>query len=390
MGAGRHKLTATAIRAFGPGTYQDGAGLMLVKTETGGFWRWRFQADKRRRDMGLGAWPDLSLAEARKARDRWAAVLAQGIDPLAERERIRDDERAHAARHDPTLAEAVDEVFAAIQPTLRGGGARGRWRSPLDTHVLPAIGRERLSRLTAANLRDCLKPIWRTKHPTAEKAVQRLGVVFRRGRLMGLPCDPFVVEQARHMLGEVRHQVQHIAATPWQAIPALYARLGNGPSHLCLRLLILTAVRSDAGRGLRFDEVDGDLWTVPAERMKGAEGAVRDFRVPMTPAALAVVAEAREAAEGPFAFASRTGNPITTRGLEKALNSLGEAGRPHGFRSSFKDWTRETGLVPWEVAETALAHKVGGVVERAYARSDLLDQRREAMRLWADWVTSAP
>lgn len=340
--------------------------------------------------MGLGSWPDLTLAAARASRDRWAAVLAQGIDPIAERERIREAERAAASKVEPTLAEAVDEVFAAIQPTLRDGGDRGRWRSPLDRHVLPKIGTVRLSRLTAADLRDCLKPIWRTKHPTAEKAAQRLGIVFKRGRLMGYVCDPFTVEQARHMLGEVRHQVQHIIATPWQAIPALYARLDNkGPAHLCLRLLILTAVRSDAGRGLRFDEVDGDVWTVPSERMKGVEGAVRDFRVPMTPAALAVLAEAQEAAEGPLAFASSTGNPVTTRGLEKSLDHLGEAGRPHGFRSSFKDWTRATGGATWEVAETQLAHKVGGVVERAYARDDLLDQRREAMVRWAAFVTGA-
>lgn len=206
---------------------------------------------------------------------------------------------------------------------------------------------------------------------------------------MGMPCDPFTVEQAVERLGEWRHAPVHIASTPWRDVPALYARLANeGPSHLCLRLMILTAVRSDAARGLRFDEVVGDVWTVPASRMKGTEGKVGPFRVPLVPAALAVLEEAGKAATGPLAFAGTTGNPVSTTALEKALNALGEAGRPHGFRSSFKDWTRETGLATWEVAETALAHKVSGAVERSYARSDLLDQRREAKTLWAAHVTS--
>lgn len=388
-GRTRHRLTATALKAAGPGRHQDGAGLFLEKSETAASWVYRYSLHGRRREMGLGPWPELSLAEARKARDRWAAVLASGLDPIVERERQREEERRAAAKAEPTLADAVEQVYEAIRPTLRDGGERGRWLSPLATHVLPALGERRLSTIHAEDVRDALKPIWRTKHPTADKAIQRLGIVLRRGKRMKLPCDPSIIEEAREMLGEWRHVAKHIPATPWQDVPALYARLRLSNAHLCLRLIILTAVRSDAARGLRFEEIDGDVWTVPAERMKGTEGRVTDFRVPLSPPALDVVRLAGEAAEGSLAFASRTGNPVTTRGLEKALDDLGEAGRPHGFRSSFKDWTRDTGACSWEVSETCLAHKVGNDVERSYARSDLLDQRREAMVKWAAFVTAA-
>lgn len=391
MGTGRHRLTATAIRAAKPGTYQDGAGLMLLKREEGGSWVWRYQRDGRRRDMGLGRWPDLSLAEARKARDRWAEVLASGRDPIAEREREKAEALAAEAQADPTLAEAVDEAFAAIAVTLRDGGARGRWRSPLDTHVLPKLGSRRLSTLGAADLVDALRPIWRTRHPTAEKAVQRLGIVWRRQSLAGHVADAMMVDRARLLLGEVRHVAEPIRATPWQEVPALYARLGLATTHLCLRLAILTATRSDAARGLRFSEVSGDVWTVPPERVKAREGKARPFRVPLVAEALEVLARAQEVTAGDVAFASITGRPVTTRGLEKALDDLGEPGRPHGFRTSFRTWAQDhPHLCSWEVAETALGHAVGGQVERSYARSDLLDQRRAAMEAWAAWVTTPP
>lgn len=389
-GRSRHKLSVTAIKAAEPGRLQDGAGLILERSDSGGSWVYRYSIAGRRREMGLGSWPDLSLAEARKARDRWASVLAEGVDPIPERERLRDLERQAASREDPTLADAIARAFDAIRPTLRDGGERGRWLSPLRTHVEPALGARRVSTLRAEDVRDLLKPLWRTKAPTAEKAIQRLGIVLRRGKLMGWPCDPFLVEQARNMLGEHVHVTRSIPATPWAAIPALYARLGRGRAHLCLRLLILTAVRSTPARLLEFDEIDGDVWTVPASKMKGRERATEDFRVPMSDEALEVVRLAGEAAEGSLAFAGPMGGAISSRALEKTLDDLGEAGRPHGFRTSFRTWVQDTNACSYDVAETALAHRVGGKVERSYARSDMLEQRREVMARWAAFVTGGP
>jgi hypothetical protein len=138
---------------------------MLLKTATGGSWVWRFQRHGRRRDMGLGSWPDLSLAQARAARDRWAAILETGLDPIAERERIREAERAEASRQDPTLAEVAERVHAKVSETHRDGGARTPWLGPLRNHILPTLGGRPLSGITAQDLSATLRPIWRPSRP---------------------------------------------------------------------------------------------------------------------------------------------------------------------------------------------------------------------------------
>lgn len=383
----KNKLTQVAVKNAGDGKMFDGGGLTFIKKGDGGKWVYRYSHLGRRREMGLGSWPEVSLSEARKARDGWAAELAAGRDPLDLRNAARAKEVAERDRSDPTFSEMVDVVFEARRAGLRGDGARGRWRSPLDLHVIPKIGRKRMSDLAQGDVADALRPIWRKKHPTAQKALQRTRIVFREARLMGFDCDPFTVDAAERMLGEVRHVVQHIAATPWQDIPALYARLDKGlASHLCLRWMILTLVRSDGCRGALVSEVEGDVWTVPADRVKGTEGRVRDFRVPLSTPAMEIVSEARESGHEVL-FSGHRGNPITDTAIEKALNTLREPGRPHGFRTSFRTWVQDHNACTFDVAETVLGHAVGSKVERSYARSDMLDQRRAVMARWADFVT---
>ena len=382
------RLSAIQIKTASAGKLLDGGGLLLDRTETGGKWLYRYSLSGQRREMGLGSYPDVGLADARKARDKWASVLSGGLDPIIERKRLMEIERAEINRKDPTFAEVTDTVFDAIRSGLRGDGIRGRWRSPLDTHVIPKLGARRISSLIAADIHATIKPIWKTKNATAEKAMQRLGIIFRKGKLMGYGCDPFTIEQARHMLGDVIRTPQGIEHTGWREIPDLFASLASrSASHLCLRMIILTAARSDSVRGMQFAEIDGDVWTVPAERMKGREGKVQPFRVPLSPAALEVVRQCSEQARSDFLFPSFRVGCISQTAILKALNVAGEAGRPHGFRSSFREWVQDCETCSYDVAETVLAHKVGSTVERVYARSDLLDQRRIVMGKWASFVT---
>jgi integrase len=384
-----NRLTAIKIKATEAGKLQDGGGLILDKTATGGKWIYRYRFAGQRREMGLGSFPGVTLADARKARDRWATALADGKDPITERKRLLADEKAALDRKDPTLFEITATVFDALKGKLRGEGTRGRWRSPLDTHVLPKIGKRRLSDLHQTDIHDAIKPIWTAKNATAEKAMQRLGIIFRNAKLMGYDCDPFTIDAARYMLGEVIREPVGIVHTPWREVPALFQRLGGGSAgHQCLRMIILTAARSDSVRGMRFSEIDGDVWTVPADRMKGRAGKVQPFRVPLSPAALEVVRECAETAQDDYLFPSyRQGACISQTAILKALNAVNEAGRPHGFRSSFREWVQDTNACSYDVAETVLAHAVGGKVERTYARSDLLDARRVVMGKWADHVT---
>jgi integrase len=392
-GMAKDKLTARGIAGKADGRHGDGAGLYLDKRGGAGKWLFRYSLAGQRRDMGLGAWPAVSLAQARAARDRWAAVLADGIDPITERRRRVAAEAEAARRQHLTLAGAVEAAFEARRATLRGDGERGRWLSPLRLHVLPRLGQRPLAQITAADLRDCLRPIWQRLHPTALKCADRLRIVWRHARLAGEPVDPVTVDQAVQLLGAVDHRTEHIRAIPWRDVPALWRHLEahETVASLCLRWLLLTVVRQAAGRGARLDEIDGDVWTVPADRVKGAQGRAKPFRVPLSPPALALVDTVRPlaAVHGGLLFPGYTGRAITDAATLKALRVLGHDTAPHGFRTAFRSWVQDTEAGGWDVAETALGHTVGGTVERSYARSDLLDRRRELMRAWGDFVTGA-
>lgn len=385
----RNKLTSIGVKKAGDGKLFDGGGLTLVKRGPSGNWVFRYSHLGKRREMGLGSWPTLPLSAARESRDKWASVLAGNQDPIA----VRDAENAaqvdHRDRDDPTFADAVQMVFEARKATLRGGGDRGRWLSPLTSHVIPSIGRKRISEIHQRDIKDTLSPIWKTKHPTATKAIGRTRIVFEKMRLMGYECDPFTVDAAREMLGHVDHKTIPTPSTDWREMPALYARLDSGSTvDQALRFMMLTIVRGSAAVGARFSEFDGGIWTVPADRIKGQEGKVQDFRVPLSAPAVGIVKE-QSAMFDRYLFESYMGRAVSLNGLEERLLRIGENGRPHGFRSSFRTWATDNDACGWEVSETVLGHSIGNKVERAYNRSDLLERRATAMDAWAAHVTGA-
>lgn len=386
-GAGMAGLTNIGIKNAADGKLYDAGGLMLVKRGEAGKWLWRYSHLTRRREMGLGSWPEVGLAEVRKTRDQWAAILRSGKDPVTERERQRIEEQAALDRTDPTFSEMVDIVFEAKRAGLRGDGKRGRWRSPLDLYVIPKIGRKRMSALMPIEVRDALSPIWKSMHPTAIKALNRTRIVFREARLMGYEADPFTVAAAERMLGEHHHVAKHIPATPWREMPGLYAKVnGSLSSDRCLCWIMLTCVRADAARGARVSEVSDGVWTVPAARVKGRLAHVTEFRVPLSAPALAMVEENRRLGLDLMFPGLRMTSPVTDRALERRLDNLGEAGRPHGFRSSFRSWVQDTDSCSWDVAEMILGHRVGSKIERTYARSDMLERRRPVMEAWARFM----
>lgn len=384
----RNKLKALEVKN-GEGKLFDGAGLYLQKRSLdSGRWVYRYKFQGRSREMGLGPYPTQSLADARKSRDQWEAVLKSGEDPLSVRDRQREEAKADAAKADPTFADAADITFEAKRDGLRGDGSSGRWMSPINLYMTPAIGHISMSKIHQSDIYNALSPIWRTKYPTAEKAIQRTKIIFEHMRYSGVACDPFTVDMAKHMLGDVRHQVKKTAASDWQDIPRIYAALSrDDSSHLCLRFKILTLVRSAGVRDARFDEIEGDIWTVPKERMKGAEGTVSDFRVPLSSAAMEVVARAEKWRRGPFLFPGGRSGGISDVAIGKTFKKVDPNGTPHGLRTSFRTWVQDTDAAHYDVAETALAHIVGGKVERAYARSDMIDRRRALMEAWASFVT---
>lgn len=391
--AGINKLRATQIKNAKHGDkMEDGGGLRFIGTKSGGKWEFRFQLNGRRRQMGLGSFPQVSMADARAERDKWAAVMRGGVDPIQQRERLRSDAMDLARRDDPTFSDMLDITFDAIKDRLKNETAGQRWLSGLRHHVVPKIGHMPISSIHQRDIRDALLPIWKTKHETADKALYRSRMVFQQARLSGYNADPFVCDAARHMLGYVDHQTTPLPATPWQEIPALYDQLcqKDYPSHLALRFTILTAARGTPVRGARFDEIEGNVWTVPATRMKGTKGKLRDFRIPLSTAAMEVVDQCSILRINDFLFpAPRANQGISDVAMTKVLNGMNEAGRTHGFRTSFRTWVQDTEAGSYEATETALSHTIGNKVERSYARSDLLDKRRILMQKWADFVTQS-
>jgi integrase len=329
--------------------------------------------------MGLGSLADVSLKEARTAAEEWRKVAASGRDPIRERARLKRE----AAAVRPTLAAVAHEAFEARKAQLKGDGKAGRWFSPLELHVLPRLGPTPIEDIDQNDIKGALAPIWHEKGETAKKAITRLKVVFKHAVAMGLAVDLQATDKARVLLGKSRQKTDHIAAVPWADVPAFYATLTEGSiCHLALPLLILTSARSAEVRFARLDEIEGPTWVIPAERMKA--GVLH--RIPLSGEALAVIAQAARLSRDGYLFPSVRKGVISDATMSRMMERRGMKERPHGFRSSFRDWCAEATNTPREVAEAALAHADGTKTERAYRRTDYLDQRRSLMETWARFV----
>ena len=381
----KNRLSAGFLKTAPVGKHCDGAGLWLVKRETGGAqWVLRVTIHGRRREMGLGGFPSLGLADARKLAERWRNVAAAGRDPVKEREA----EQRAARREDITLAILTADAFEARKAELKGDGLAGRWLSPLTLHVLPKLGKVPVTDLDQRDIRDTLAPLWHTKADTARKALNRLAIVLRHAAALGLDVDLQATEKAKALLGKTRHVAKNIPAMAWADVPGFYASLEEPtPTHLALRLLILTGVRSAPLRNIRLDQIEGDIWTVPAEGMKGRKGATEAFRVPLSTEAQRIIDLARPHARNGFLFPNVRQGVISDMTLSRHMERRGLEARPHGFRSSLRDWLAEATDAPHEVAETMLGHVSDSGVVRAYRRTDFLEQRRALAERWADHVT---
>jgi integrase len=262
--------------------------------------------------------------------------------------------------------------------------------SPLELHVLPRLGRVPVAEIDQIDIRDTLRPIWKTKPDTAMKAAGRLHLCIRHAAALGLPVDLQAVEKAKLLLGKQDKKVKNIPAMAWRDTPAFYESLEEGTiTQLALRLLILTAVRSSPLRYARAEQFDTEnaVWTIPADMMKGARGSTSDFRVPLSPEALAVVKQARPFARDGNLFPSLRRGVISDATMRAYMSRAKLEARPHGFRSSSRTWVEEATDVSRVVAEECLAHSVAGKVEEAYRRTDLLDKRRVLMDRWAGFVS---
>lgn len=378
-----NKLTALAAKSAAPGKHSDGGGLWLHKRADGGAqWVMRFHVHGRRREMGLGPFPQVTLKQAREAAEKARALAREGLDPIKERDRARRD----AERSIHLLGDIALDAFESRKAELKGDGKAGRWFSPLELHVLPRLGKMPVSEIDQKDIRDTLAPIWHDKADTARKAMNRLSICLRHAAALGLEVDLQATDKAKALLGRSRHTASNIPALPWQEVPAFYQSLAESVTELALRLLILTGARSSNVRKLNLGQIEGDVWTVPGEALKGRKGTTEDFRIPLSQEALRVIDLAKPFARDGFLFPGVRSGVISDMTLSQYMKRRDMEARPHGFRSSLRVWIAETTDTPHDVAETVLTHKVGGKVERSYRRTDFLERRRVLMERWGEFL----
>lgn len=371
-----------------PGSYSDGGGLgLILRVEASGrrSWMQRLTVNGRRRDIGLGNAALVTLAEARdKAKDN-ARIAKTGGDPLAAR-------REAAAI--PNFESAARQVHAAHLPTWRSAHHAHDFIASLESHVFPRLGRMRVDHVGPADVLAVLIPIWTKIPPTAQRVHQRISLVMRWAVAQEWRKDDPAAAITEALPKPDRRQVQR-KALPYAdvgiAIQAIQARKGLPSIRRVLEFIILTAARSGEARGATWSEIDFEttVWVVPASRMKAGEL----HAVPLSPRAVEILREAQaEAGSDPSPDAlifpgARSGKPVNDSTLGNVLRSVGLKVDAHGFRSSFRQWAQEKTDFPREVAEHALAHRVGDAVERAYARSKLFDRRRQMMNEWSDYIS---
>ena len=378
------RLSATFVKTVTrPGRYGDGRGshglsLLVKPMRLGGHsrtWSQRLRINGKPGSIGLGSFPVVTLAEARKAALDNRRAIARGHDPRSSV---------------PTLAQASERVLAIHSASWKDGARSAQiWRNSLRDYVLPQLGRERVDRITTADIMSVLLPHWAPKHETMRRIKQRLSRIFRWAVAEGYRTDDPAGATLDAALPRNGPSTRHFAALPHGEVAAAIETVRNSGAwpgtKAAFEFLVLTACRSGEVRLSEWREVDQDsgIWTIPADRSKTR----REHKVPLALRALVVLDEARRLSpsEG-LIFPSVTGKPLSDATLSKLLREHGIQAVPHGFRSSFRDWCGETGQ-PREVAEACLAHAVKSKVEAAYARSDLLNRRRILMQAWADYLS---
>ena len=381
------KLSATRVKALrDPGRYSDGDGVHLFIGKNGRkSWVQRITVDGRRRDIGLGGYPTVSLAQARKRASDNLEAIGNGRDPVADKRRPSM----------PTFSEAAYAVHEANKPRWRNGSHTSAWIQTLERHAFPKIGNKHIDTISRTDVLTVLTPIWSTRPETARRVRQRMRTTFRWAMANELIETNPAGEAIDGALPSMPKVKAHLRALPYQEVGSALKTIDASQTSLaakrCLKFLVFTAACSGEARGATWDEIDLEdaTWTIPSSRVKAGV----EHRVPLSDQALDVLMLAHQLEDGSglcFPSPLRPGRMLSDMTMTKILRSTDLADRAtvHGFRTSFKTWTMEQTDTPWAVGEVALAHQLGGSVEQVYARSDLFDRRRVLMQKWADYLTT--
>lgn len=372
-------LNQMKAKNLGSGKYSDGQGLWLVKRDKeAGKWILRVVVEGKRREMGLGRWPDVSIAEARERATTARKEIRDGLDPIQQRAKSKRVVKRL------TLKEAIDGCYKAKQAELKKDGVAGRWMSPLSSHIIPKLGTTPVEDIDQHAIVDTLGPIWHTKPEAARKALNRVNLTLKHAVALGLNVDLLAPMKAKALMGKQRHEVTHIPAMPYPDAPKFYGWLCtlDHTAALALRFLMLTVARTTEVRLATFGEIEGEVWTLTPERTKTG----REHRIPLTSEALKIIEIARGRSPNEHLFPALKEKPISDMAMSSFMKREGYEARPHGFRATFRTWVEELTDTPFEVKEAALGHMVDAGVVGAYQRSDRLEKRRALMEGWSNWL----
>ena len=383
------KLTALAARALSkPGRHGDGDGLYLNVAPSGSkSWVQRIVIDGRRRDIGLGPYPAVSLARARSIAHDNRTAVAEGRDPVAEK---RETARRPAPSI-PTFAQGAARVIELRCPTWSNPKHAAQWQSTLRTYTFPLIGHKAVDAITVADVMDALTPIWTSKPETASRLRQRIETVMDWAVAQGYRLDNPAGRSLLKVLPKTQRLKEHHQALPYAQVTGAVVQVresnASSSTKLAFEFLVLTASRSGEVRAADWAEVGwkSATWEIPAARMK----ARRPHRIPLSGRAMEILGQALElnGGQGLIFPGMRSGKLASEMVFTALLRRLEIPAVPHGFRTSFRNWVAECTAAPWAVGEAALAHNIGNSTEAAYMRSDLFDQRRALMGRWAEYVT---
>lgn len=366
------------------------AGLALQVSPTGGqSWVLRATIGNKRRDMGLGGYPDVTLAGAREAARIARDKIRNGIDPIGERESVRSALRADNLKS-ITFKDASITYIAAHEAEWRNAKHAQQYRNTLETYAFPIVGSINVRDVELPHVMKILEPIWKQKTETAKRLRGRIEHVLDwasvRGYREGLNPARWRGHLDKLLTAPTKvSKVEHHKALPWAEVGEFVAKLRNveGMGARALEFAILTAARSGEVRGATWSEInlEDGIWTIPASRMK----AQREHRVPLSKPAIALLKSLPRFVGANNCFAAPRGGQLSDMTLSAVIRRMKVPAVPHGFRSTFRDWATETTNFPNHVAEMALAHSIGSKVEAAYRRGDLFMKRKLMMEDWANF-----
>lgn len=373
-----------------PGRYTDALvkGLHIwVKPTLAKYWIFRFSVQGKQHNVSLGGFPTVGVSEARIKAEEAREKLGQGINPINERQTQKHVQAPSVSKL--TFREYALACVETKRAEWKNQKHGDQWVYTLREFAFPVIGEMHLDEIETKHILEILDPIWVKNTVTASRLRGRLEWILASAttRELRSGMNPALwrghlqtILSAPNRLKTVKHH----EALPYKEIPEFISAIGEMATvgACALEFLILNASRTgEVIFGLR-EEVIGDIWTIPAKRMK----AKKEHRVPLCKRSLELIAIAKAMDPDSQYLFSRNGKHLSNMAMPMLLRKLGKEATVHGFRSSFRDWVSEETDYSPEVAEMALAHTIGSKVEAAYRRKDLLERRRVLMNAWEEYL----